>query len=341
VPEVEVVGREAKGDDEQHELHADLRHRAQHAARRDRGRDVETVLPEEADLDGGVSGHGYGQIRERHRDLQLDTRPDRDPDRHVAEERHAVHNVAEHAEHERQHDEGPVGVPHRVPELRRATDSAEQRRQRDERRDRHQHVARVDSVQRTGLGRFGSQRMLRGLAETFEVLIEVGAAAERVVRPSRQRQWLYVGKRDREFVAQYAFGRGDRAVGPDDGCGRGEQFGDVACRLRVPHLDRRRLEAHDARSVVCVEHVMGVELPVRNSRTMQRPELGPQLRQRRVRQLVAGELREGPSDGDSFREQRDAMRGAGTDQHWNVHAVLACETFDRHLVRELPATRRR
>ncbi len=72
--------------------------------------------------------------------------------------------------------------------------------------------------------------------------------------------------------------RGDGALGPDDGRGRGEQVGDVARGLTEAGAGRRPLEAGDGHGASSsTQEVVAVEAAVRDVRGAEAAELGPRV----------------------------------------------------------------
>ena len=266
--EVDRVGREPDGEEQQPDLHDDLRHGAEDPAGRDRrrrgrGRSSGGTAPA-ARCRPPPGPRGWRSYIADcssmlgHTGRRMGTLP-----RNVMPKATSVAMPSTNAER----DEPPVGVLHRVPEHLRVADPAEQDADPHQRAHRHQQAAGLHPVEPAELGRVGGRRRGSDGAELVEAVVELVAPAERVVGPARERGGLEHRERGgHRLLAHDPHRGGDRAFGTDDRGGGREQLRDVARGLTEPRAARREVEADDAhrpgRAGAVDEHVAGVELAV-------------------------------------------------------------------------------
>ena len=263
--EVDAVRGEPDREEEQAQLHDELRHGAQHAPCCDRFGELQAVLLQESHLHSGVRRDRDRQVRERERALQLDARPDGQSDGNAPEERHAVRRVGQRRQHHRERDPTPARVADGVPELGWVTHSAQERADGDERADAHEEPAHVEPRERPELRRLDAERSGGGLAQCCERSVELRAAAERVVGPPGQRGGLEERERGAQTIASDTPLRGrDRPLRPGDRRRRGQRVRHVGRELRVADARRGTVETDEQRFAVLHQEVVTVELAVRD-----------------------------------------------------------------------------
>ena len=157
------------------------------------------------------------------------------------------------AEHEREQHEPPVGVLHRVPEHLGVAHPAQQHADAD--RARPTAISRLRGCTRKSRRSSGASVPVAAAptcAELVEAVVELVAPAEaRRGSSPRAPAACSIGSAAATVSLAHDPHRGrDRALGPDDRRGRGQQLGDVAGGLAEPGAAGREVEADDARGVV-------------------------------------------------------------------------------------------
>ena len=132
----------------------------------------------------------------------------------------------------------------------------------------------------------------------------------------------------------------DRPLGAHDGRGRRQHLGDVAGGLAEPGAAGREVEAHDARRRAVDQHVLAVELPVRDARRVQGAQLGPGAVEQGVAQGVGAEVVELGTRDLLDDEQRERVVRAGDDHPRRVDTRVARQQREVRLVLHLRASAR-